>query len=242
MAFPMITAHSGCEGIPRDSIASVLKGVELGTEAVEVDVRLGKNNVLYLSHDERSDYATADTLENAFRVVAANDIRINCDLKELRTLFPVLDLADKCGIAPEKLIFSGDVDLNELVWHPEIAKRARIFLNIERIYGLYCIGKSDAPAMVLHSPGDFFAEDSARFLKEESNWVANFYKSLGAECINMCYAHADHEIIEIYNALGIPMSLWTVNDPEAQKRFLNENLLNITTMEPVSALKIRNKN
>ena len=71
--------------------------------------------------------------------------------------------------------------------------------------------------------------------------MADFYKKIGAECMNICYQCVDHETIEIYYALGIQMSVWTVNDTEAQRRFLNENVLNITTMQPVSALKIRNE-
>lgn len=241
MSYPMITAHSGCEGIVRDSIDSVRKGVELKTEAVEVDVRLGKDGVLYLSHDDRDDYSGADTLEDAFRFIAENELAINCDLKQTRVLFPVLDLADKCGIPQRKLIFSGDVDLAELAWHPEIAKRARIFLNAEHVYGRFIFDRCSDPVEALRSPGSLFDKDCNRFLKEESRRMADFYKAIGAECMNICYHCVDHEIIEIYSALGIPISVWTVNDPEEQRRFLHEKVFNITTMQPVSALKIRNE-
>lgn len=239
MNFPMITAHSGCEGITRDSIDSVIKGIELKAEAVEVDVRIAKNGVLRLSHDDRDDYSDAATLEDAFKIVADNDICINCDLKQSRTLFPVLDLADKCNVAPRKLIFSGDIDLKELAWHPEIAKRARIFLNAERVYGYYLIGKSGSPAEVLRSPESFFEGNSVAFLKEHSDWMINFYKQLGAECMNICYNKIDSEIVSLYASLDLPISVWTVNAPEMQKRFIDEKVLNITTTSPASALRIR---
>ena len=35
----MITAHSGCEGTPENSLASIEKGIALGADCVEIDVR-----------------------------------------------------------------------------------------------------------------------------------------------------------------------------------------------------------
>ena len=37
------------------------------------------------------------------------------------------------------------------------------------------------------------------------------------------------------------MSLWTVNKPEMQRQFLDEKVLNITTLRPSTALEIRNE-
>ena len=37
------------------------------------------------------------------------------------------------------------------------------------------------------------------------------------------------------------MSLWTVNDPDMQRQFLGENILNITTLCPSTALEIRSE-
>ena len=45
MKMPQITGHSGCEGTPRDSMASIERAAALGADAVEVDVRRGSNGI-----------------------------------------------------------------------------------------------------------------------------------------------------------------------------------------------------
>lgn len=227
MSCKMITAHSGCEDVKSDSIESVMLGIELKTEAVEVDVQIDKNRVLRLSHDEREDYSDAETLESVFSVIAGNDICVNCDLKDPKTLFPVLELADKYNIPKQKLILSGNVELDTLEKHPEVSERARIFMQIAR-------------ETYQRKNTDFATDEEASgFIIDNAEWIADLFKRLGVECINISYSRVDHELIELFNSFGMPMSLWTVNKPEIQRKFLNENLLNMTTYRPVSALEIR---
>lgn len=46
-----ITARSGCNGTPDNSMESVLTGIRLGADCVEVDVRMNEQGGLWLSHD-----------------------------------------------------------------------------------------------------------------------------------------------------------------------------------------------
>ncbi|MCQ2486244.1 MAG: glycerophosphodiester phosphodiesterase [Clostridia bacterium] len=229
MSYIMITAHSGCEGILPDSLDAVKKGIELKADAVEVDVQLDKNGTLYLSHDEKEDPSKAETLENVFRIIAENNICVNCDLKNPDTLFPLLKLADKYGIPKQKLILSGNIKYAVLESNPDIAKRSRVFQHITN--EVFANRNTDA---------SFYESDKA-MLMENAKRISNLFKHLGAECINICFDRVDHEIIELYNSFGIKMSLWTVNKPDMQRQFLNENIMNITTLRPSTALQIRNE-
>ena len=53
---PYITAHSGCEGTPDNSLESVRAGVDLGADFVEVDVRLDPEGTPRLTHDMPAAY------------------------------------------------------------------------------------------------------------------------------------------------------------------------------------------
>ncbi len=229
MRYTMITAHSGCEGMLPDSLDAVKKGIELKADAVEVDVRIDRNGTLYLSHDEIEDPSEAETLENVFRIIAENDICVNCDLKTYETIFPALELADRYGIPKQKLILSGNIKYSTLENNPDITKRSRVFLHITD--ELFENRKFKAT----------YYEDDKVMLTENAKQISELIKYLGAECINICFDRVDREIIELYNSFGIRMSLWTVNDPEMQRQFLTENILNITTLRPSAALEIRSE-
>lgn len=229
MSYIMITAHSGCEGMLPDSIDAVKKGIELKADAVEVDVQIDKNGKLYLSHDEKEDSSKAETLEYVFRIIAENDICVNCDLKNPDTLFPLLELADKYGIPKQKLILSGNIKYDILENNPDIAKRSRVFLPITD--EVFANRNTDASSY----------ENDKAMLMENAKCIADLFKHLGVECINICFDRVDHEIIESYNSFGIKMSLWTVNKPDMQRQFLSEDIMNITTIRPSTALEIRNE-
>ncbi len=212
-----------------DSLDAVKKGIELKADAVEVDVQLDKNGVLYLSHDEKEDTSNAETLENVFRIIAENDICVNCDLKNPDTLFPVLEMADKYGIPKQKLILSGNMEYDVLEKNPIIGKRSRVFLHItDEIFA-----NTDRDSS--------FYENDKEMLMENAKWISDLFKHLGAECINICFDRVDHEIIELFNSFGSKMSLWTVNKPEMQRQFLNEHIFNLTTLKPSTALEIRSE-
>ena len=114
----LITAHSGSDGTPDNSLACVRYALSTAADAFEVDVRRLSDGTLALGHDA-ADH-TAPTLREVFTLAAAKPgVRVNCDLKE-RGLEPdVAALAAECGMAG-RLIFSGSVDVNIFAAHPEL--------------------------------------------------------------------------------------------------------------------------
>ena len=221
----LITAHSGCEGTPDNSMESIMKGIELGADCVEIDIRMDEAGALWLSHDP-SDYSSAVPLEQVLSVIARNNIGINCDLKEERTLYPVLELAEKCGLKKECLIFSGSVNVSALVADASIARRARIFLNSEELYH-YMANASGT------------REDHTAFIIENLPEIAELMKRLEVEALNAPYKHFTPEQIDAIRGEGIELSLWTVNEEDAQEQLMHKDLLNMTTRKVVSALQYR---
>ena len=223
----LITAHSGCEGTPDNSMASIEKGIALGTDCVEIDVRADGNGRLWLTHDLPEDYAGLVPLEEAFDVIGKSGIAVNCDLKEYGALLPVLSLADEFGIGPEKLIFSGSVDTALLERQPEIARRSRVFLNSEEL----------ARDLLKADPPDRIGQTA--FFLSHPETVASRLRALGAEALNAPYKHMPNALIAVLRANGVALSLWTLNNEAALKEFMEKDLLSVTTRCVSLALSIR---
>lgn len=225
----LITAHSGCEGTPENSLESILTGIELGADCVEIDIRMDESGALWLTHDTTGDYSTALPLPKAFEPIARSGIAVNCDIKEARCLYPVIVQAEKSCLSREQLIFSGAVDVRALESDPTIAQRARIFLNLEEL----CCHLS--PIWPLERP------EQVQWLTENIADAAAFMNRVGAECLNAPFTYMPKEIIDLARTNGIELSLWTVNREEDQVRLLREDLLNMTTRSVSSALRLRDK-
>lgn len=226
----MITAHSGCEGTPDNSMESILRGIELGADCIEIDIRMDPQGTLRLTHNELEDYSNAVPLETALRTIAESDAAVNCDLKEEKLLYPVLEAAEAAGISRERLIFSGSVDVDFLRSDPSIVKRARIFLNLEQIL------KNLMKNFVLPTAWD----ERITLFDKHLEKITGLVKSLGVECINLNYKVMTPKRIAACHDCGISLSLWTVNEEADQERLLREDLVNMTTRNVASAIRIRN--
>ena len=222
-----ITAHSGCEGTPDNSMESIWKGIELGADFVEIDIRMDQHGRMWLTHDEPENFTALVPLETALRTIKESGIDVNCDLKEESLLYPVLEAAEAIGIPREKLVFSGSVNVGLLKKDPDIIKRARIFLNIEQIFPFL---SDDMPQS---------KEEAALFFDAHIDEIAELVRELGVECINPSFRLMPHERIEACHSRGIGLSLWTVNEEADQDRLLREDLVNITTRNPGSAMRLR---
>ena len=225
----MITAHSGCEGTPDNSMESILKGIELGADCIEFDVRMDPQGKLRLTHNELEDYSAAIPLETALNVIAENNAAVNCDIKEEKLLYPVLKAAEAAGIPRERLFFSGSVDVDLLMRDPSVAKRVRIFLNIDQLFKFM--------KEVVELPETW--EERGPLFDVHIDKIAALLEKLGIECINPSYKMMTPVRIVACNACGIGLSLWTVNEEADQDRLLREDLVNITTRNVASALRLR---
>ena len=223
----MITAHSGCEGTPDNSMASIEKGIALGADCVEIDVRADRNGRLWLTHDLPDDYSGLVPLEAAFDVIGKSGVAVNCDLKEYGALLPVLALAEEYGVGPERLIFSGSVDTALLERQPDIARRARIFLNSEEL--VRDLMKTDIPDRTGQSA----------FMLAHAESVADRLRALGAEALNVPYKYMPDELILALRERNVALSLWTLNSEAALREFMEKDLLSITTRCVSLALSVR---
>ena len=223
----MITAHSGCEDTPDNSIASVEKGIALGADGVEIDIRMDERGRLWLTHDQPAAFDGLTPLKDAFALIRDGGVAVNCDLKEYGALLPVIETADSCGIGPDKLIFSGAVDTALLEKDPGIARRSRIFLNSEELIR----------DMTKETPPDRPCQSA--WLLDHCSAAADRLRALGAVALNLPYKYLSEDLFAALRARDVGLSLWTVNDESALRIFMAKDLLNVTTRRVSLALKVR---
>ena len=223
----MITAHSGCEGTPDNSMEHILKAIALGADCIEIDVNMDAQGGLWLTHNPLEDYADCVPLEDALRVIVQSKLAINCDLKAENLLYPTLEAAEKAGFERERLIFSGAVNVEVLRADPSIAKRARIFLNLEQIY----------PCLPYEKPQN--RDEEGAYFDAHVEEIAAVVNEVGAECINPSFKVFKTERIELARKHGIQLSLWTVNEAVDQAILLQQDILNMTTRNVTGALDTR---
>lgn len=244
MTVPMVTAHSGCEGTQRDSMESVRRAIELGADAVEVDVRMDPAGVLRISHDKRlsvSEYAAHQSLESVFALLGPTSLSINCDVKEREHLYELLGLAKRYGFDKSRLILSGSVSPEQVSYDPCIADRATLFMNIEELFKYLYLSKGES------SIGDFsrlmtepweFTRIYMKHFDAHVPAVVEFARHLGVRVINFPHQYLCEEHYAALQAGGLSVSVWTVDDRNALQRILAfsvSNVKNITTRQVVMA-------
>ena len=103
----IITAHSGCEGTPDNSLEHIHAAIASGAEMIEVDVRQAENGLLYLSHDVPADISVRPALKQLFELIAPEkNMEMNLDLKTEGLIPAVMALADKYGLC-RRIVFTG---------------------------------------------------------------------------------------------------------------------------------------
>ena len=234
----MITGHSGFENTGEATINSVATAIRMNLDCVEVDVRLDPEGTPRLSHDDFANYREAVLLRDVFELIAKSDIRINVDLKTPDPLYAVLDLAEKCALKPGQLIFSGSVEGRALDADANIARRARIFWNLEEICKSYFLNAEEYRAMraLSHEEG---REVMDKLMNDRFEEFVDVVKTRDVAAVNLSYRHLKYETLEKLRARGIPLSVWTVNDEDWMKKIFALAAVNLTSMEPTLALKVR---
>ncbi len=102
----VITAHSGCEGTPPNSLAHILAAIESGAEMVEIDIR-SDGERLYLSHDIAENPAACVSFDTFMSLISdVPALRVNCDVKTDGLILPVMEVANRYGQG-WRIVFTG---------------------------------------------------------------------------------------------------------------------------------------
>lgn len=246
MRITYITAHSGCENTPRDSMESIEWAIRLGADVVEMDIRRAPDGSLRVSHDPlpEREYGEKPVLETVFRRLRDTELSLNCDIKEAAALYDVLDMAASFGFDRERLILSGCTSPEQIARDPALVQRARLYVNVEEVLKFLYFQRRlggytaefqklmSAPWMLLRE-----GEIPDPWLEE----VVQFAKSFRVQGINLPFRLLTDSFVENMQREEVPFSVWTVNDPGKIEQCVREGAENITTLEVGMALEKRNR-
>lgn len=206
----MLTAHSGSDGTPENSMEFLREMIQGGITSVEVDVQISPTGCLYLNHDETKQWQNCVTLEEAFAILAfAKECSINCDLKKEGLEKQVFKLADEYGLS-DRVILSGTVHLANL---PEKRLVKQVFYNVEN--WIPTIYEMNLDVNQLHE-------------------LLDYCKEQRIETVNIHHEYATETFIEYTKQSGINVSVWTVNEKEKIDRFKKAGIYNVTTRQALN--------
>jgi glycerophosphoryl diester phosphodiesterase len=209
MEFPTITAHTGCDGTAENTVESALRGLELGADLVEVDVRADPDGVLYLGHDELAPgSARVATFQELAASIAPTGGRINLDLKEDRAALLVGGAVRAAGLALRVVVTGCGIDRVRIV--RETSPWLPVYLNtrLER-----------------RGPG---IDAECRIAAEAGCCGLNLEHALCSPFV----ARAAHE-------RGLLVSVWTVAPGDGFERFVDMGVDNITTRHVAALVALR---
>lgn len=224
----MITAHSGCDGTPDNSLEFVQYALDNGADCLEVDVRK-KGELLYISHDGEEETEKVD-LRKVFKLLLTKEnVKINCDLKESNLEEAVYHLAKEEGVE-DRLIYTGSVNVEKFKKDNACRLPVSVYLNIENISlffdRFYCFGEKE------------FHPDELEVLSETIQ-VCKKLKAYDIDGINICYRICTEDMLAYMKKEQVGISLWTVMEPEKIEEYLRLGVDNITTRNLILALEKR---
>lgn len=212
-----ITAHTGADGRPDNSLEFVAYALKCGVDTLEVDVRRKADGSLAIGHDEVT--ADAPPLSEVLRMTGTHcGMKINCDLKEPGLEPDVCRLAKTAGLS-DRLILSGMVD----AFCP--VPGAEVYLNLEEYVPNLYLSYREIPNFELEA-----AEEITAVCAKAGVHTVNAYQGL-----------VTRRFAESLAGNGIGLSVWTVNDDLELKWFLDLGVQNITTRKPALALALRGR-
>ena len=246
MTKPMITAHSGCEDTPTDSLESIDKALEFGADAIEVDVRVDHNGELRISHNSVSqeEYYGKVTLQTVLDRVRFTNLAVNFDIKEQAALYKTLEEAERLGFSRDRLIFSGCTGPEQLARDSRLSERGRFFLNIEEVMKFVHLRKCpdldiDEFTVLMNDPWAVLKDKGPEIPEACIEDTVRLYRQLHAEAANISKKILDTPMAKALMADGFPLSVWTVNEPDIFLRCLELKVPYVTTRKVRQAMELR---
>lgn len=218
-----IIGHRGAAGIePENTLKAIKRGIEIGVDAVEFDVRMTKDGILILFHDERLERLTnakgfvrdidlpslkklrvkgepIPTLDEALKFLKNTDKNFLVELKEVDTIDKVIDTINSHGLRDKAILIS--------FYHQILPRAKEVGFKIGTIF-------------------------VCRPFK-----IEDMYKSFIPDYILPRIDMIDLELVEEAHKLGIEVIAWVVNTLEDMSKMKQLKVDWIATDYPDKIIK-----
>jgi glycerophosphoryl diester phosphodiesterase len=218
-------AHRGFAwSYPENTLLAFQKAIELGVDAMELDVRKTKDDVVVVSHDgdlkrcsgkpgiieeltyqEIQEYQLPENqkipkLEEVLNLIKYKPVKLNIEFKAPDIESTVLKLVDDVQVRDQVIISSFNFEILQKIR----ALRSDVFIGYIRGY----------------TP------------KEQLPTVYSQAQQLKAQSINLNYRTLNRKIIEQIHQLGMQANAWTIDFSWVMKRFAKMGADVITSNRP----------
>lgn len=199
----MITAHGGALKTGRNSKKYFEIMSNLNMEAIEVDIR-SKNGELYLGHTHIPFFKSKRiTLKYVFEFCKKYNKRVNCDVKEKGLVKPVQQLAESMSI--EHLVyFTGSVAPEEV----KDLGGCDLYVNDTFLFPKFLLTLDNLPK-----------------IKE----YLDSFNSSSLKGLNINYMLTPKKLWLEAQAMGMGVSIYTVDNDKALEEIVNMGFDNVTT-------------
>ncbi|HEX6732146.1 MAG TPA: glycerophosphodiester phosphodiesterase family protein [Pyrinomonadaceae bacterium] len=251
--FPLIIGHRGASAVaPENTMGAFRKAIEVGADGIEFDVRLSRDGVPIVIHDEtlhrtglRSDYVSCLSAEELQQVNVGKwfghrrnsaDDYVNETVPTLRKLLDysssvdaVLYLELKCRREETTQIASITCDL---LVNYQLAERVII-----ECFDLPVIQEVKRIAPHLKTAALFQPRISRPHLWSSSKSIIEEARAVGADEIALHHKLADDRTIESAHSTGLKVVIWTVDDPAWIIRAKKLGVHALITNDPASMIR-----
>ncbi|QYR19082.1 glycerophosphodiester phosphodiesterase [Paenibacillus sp. sptzw28] len=233
-SFPLVTAHTGCMNCPDNTLISAETGIKLGADIIEEDIRVTRDGVAVLFHDDevrlpegtkyRLSHLTYPELRE-MNIIAAHakggeTIRI-ADLKSLLSLIRSSGKMINCDLKTDGSIEAA-------------AALARKYNMQDQIFFTGCgIQRAQLAERICPDIRKLLNADVRLFLTRGYTEAVGktIEDALAASCsgINIDYRFVRTDLIEAADAHNLPVYVWTVNDESQMQSFARMGVYSLTT-------------
>lgn len=232
----LITAHTGCNDTPPNTVFSVLAGAEWGADINEIDVRATLDGIPILWHDD-----ALDTKSNGLvKVETLNyrEILSLADKGEINFLHPegvITRLEEVFEVVKDRQIRL-NLDLKDDECIVPVAKMVKawdlaegvVFTGCEKVRASYL--KSNYPEfqVLLNAENRLFDRPDLSYSKKV-RILCDTAISAGCCGLNIHHDLCRPELIEYADCRFLPVVVWTVTPQEGFESFIDMGVSSINT-------------
>lgn len=241
----LITAHEGCEGSPSNTLESVQTGIKAGADIIEVDVRSTKDNIAVLSHcnfiETSSGYKKPISeylFDDLLTMEKNNEIVFEHPDGKITRLVEVFEL-----IRSSNRVLNLDVKDDE-----SIDPLIRVVKNEDMLDYVFISGcerirashlKKNYPEFqVLFNVGESLSKLAKMDYLSAVRIICRYATQAGCCGINIPYQFCSKELVNYAHLRFLPVSVWTIDDTDKMKKYIDMGVYSITTKRPGELRKI----
>lgn len=228
-------AHRGASGeglAPENTLAAFEKAIEIGVDAVEIDVHLTADNRVVVIHDRTVDRTTdgsgpVDTMtyDEVRELSAGGWFDKQFEKERIPTLEETLDLI---GWRALLLIEAKTEEAAEKAVAVIRARRAQSRVVMQSFLGpaVRAVNRLDS-----RIPTAFLMTGGEAVLRRRTGVVKRVLK-LGANALALKYTAATPDLVNMFLARAMGMWVWTVDDPDDMREMIEMGVGGIITNYP----------